>query len=77
MFDDGSDELIGGVWPFLKRALFVLLPIWIYLLAWTTTHNLFLSAILAGLSIPSIQFFEKMKLKGKVNSESNEDKVIK
>jgi len=77
MFDDGSDELVGGVWPFLKRALVILLPIWVYLLSWTTTHNLFLSAIAAGLSIPLIQLFEKMKLKHKLQSEYDEDNVIK
>ena len=77
MFDDGSDELVGGVWPFLKRALVILLPIWIYLLVWTTTHNLFISAIGAGLSIPFIQLFEKIKLKHKLQPESDEDNVIK
>ena len=77
MFDDGSDELLGGLWPFLKRILVILLPIWVYLLTWTTTHNLFLSAIVAGLSIPILQVFEKMKLKQKSLSESNEDNVIK
>ena len=77
MFDDGSDELLGGLWPFLKRILVILLPIWVYLLIWTTTHNLFLAAIAAGLSIPFLQVFEKMKLKQKSQSESNEDNVIK
>ncbi|MDG1525053.1 MAG: hypothetical protein P8Q90_03175 [Candidatus Thalassarchaeaceae archaeon] len=69
MFDDGSDELIGGAWPFLKRALIVFLPLWVYLIFWTATHQIFVSAIAAGFSVPLIQLFEKLKLKRKMDSE--------
>lgn len=67
MFDDGSEELFSGLWPFLKRALLILVPIWVYLICWSAGLNLFVSAIAAGLSIPLIQVFEKMKLKRQID----------
>ena len=77
MFDNDSDQLMGGVWPFLKRVLILFLPIWVYLICWSANMNIFLSAILAGLSIPLIQIFEKFSLRRMYQSESSEDNVIK
>ncbi len=77
MFDDGSEELFGGIWPFLKRALLLLLPLWIYLICWSAGLNLFISAISAGLSIPLIQVFEKFKLKRQIESQSDSGNLIK
>ena len=77
MFDDGSDELFGGIWPFMKRALVLFLPIWVFLICWTADLHIFISAIVAGLSLPLIQIFEKMKLKHQIESESDSDNVIK
>lgn len=77
MFDDGSDELLGGLWPFMKRALLLLLPLWVYLICWSAGFNLFISAITAGLSIPLIQIFEKLKLRRQFESNSAGENVIK
>ena len=77
MFDDGSDELLGGFWPFMKRALLLLLPLWVYLICWSAVFNLFISAITAGLSIPLIQIFEKLKLRRQFESNSAGENVIK
>ncbi|MDE0708529.1 MAG: hypothetical protein OSB33_06225 [Candidatus Poseidoniales archaeon] len=77
MLDDGSEELFEGIWPFIKRALILFLPIWVFLICWTMDVNIMISAIAAGLSLPLIQVFEKMKLKHQMNSESDSDNVIK
>ena len=77
MFDDGSEELFGGIWPFMKRALVLLLPLWVFLICWTLNLHIFISAIAAGLSVSLIQIFEKMKLKHHIESESDSDNVIK
>ena len=77
MFDDGSVELLGGFWPFMKRALLLLLPLWVYLICWSAGFNLFISAITAGLSIPLIQIFEKLKLRRQFESNSAGENVIK
>ena len=62
MIDDTSDELLGGFWPFLKRFLFLLLPIWVYLLCISANLPLFVSTIIAGCSLAVILAFEKFKL---------------
>ncbi len=84
MLDDGHEDLFDGIWPFMKRALFLFLPIWVGLIVWYggkgyVEYNilLFMTTISAGLSIPLVQVFEKMKLNGLSKSESNEDDVIK
>jgi|TARA_B100001778_G_C18410946_1_gene548792 hypothetical protein len=78
MLDDGHEDLFGGVWPFVKRALFLFLPFWVALIVWYAgvdyidrTTLLFLTAISAGLTLPAIQLFEKLKLMRKSESESN------
>ena len=62
MIDNGSDELVNGLWTFMKRALIIFLPFWVFLICWTIDLPLFLSSILAGLSLSSIIYFEKKKL---------------
>ncbi len=69
MFDDGSDELLGGLWPFMKRVLILFMPVWIFLICWSMDINLFISAIIAGASLSIIQVFEKMKLKRHLESK--------
>ena len=77
MLDDGHADLFGGVWPFVKRALFVFLPLWVAMIVWYggvdyINHDilLFLAAISAGLTFPVIQLFEKFNLWWKSKSES-------
>ena len=78
MLDDGHEDLFGGVWPFVKRALFLFLPFWVALIVWYAGVDyidrsvlLFLTAISAGLTLPAIQLFEKLKLMRNSESESN------
>ena len=78
MLDDGHEDLFGGVWPFIKRVLFVFLPIWVAMIVWyggvdyiNQDFLLFLAAIAAGLTFPLVQLFEKLKLKRKSKSESS------
>ena len=84
MLDDGHEDLFEGVWPFIKRALYVFLPVWVGLIVWTggqdyidNTPLLFMSTISAGLSLPLIQLFEKYKMYRNTLSESDSDNVIK
>ncbi len=84
MLDDGHEDLFGGVWPFIKRALFLFLPIWVGLIVWTggqdyidKTLLLFMSTIAAGLSLPLIQLFEKFNIYRNTKSEPDSDNVIK
>ena len=77
MFDDGSEELFGGFWPFIKRVLLLFLPVWTFLIFWSLDINIIVSAIAAGLSLPLIQIFEKMKLKRQIESDYPSDNVIK
>ena len=84
MLDDGHEDLFGGGWPFIKRALFLFLPIWVGLIVWTGGHGyvgnttlLFMSTISAGLSLPLIQLFEKYSIYRNTKSDSDSDNVIK
>ena len=84
MLDDGHEDLFGGIWPFIKRALLVFLPIWVGLIVWTGGHGyidntplMFMSTIAAGLSLPLIQLFEKYNLHRNTKSEPDSDNVIK
>ena len=84
MLDDGHEDLFGGVWPFIKRALFLFLPIWVGLIVWTggqgyidNTPLLFMSTIAAGLSLPLIQLIDKFSMYRNTKSESDSDNVIK
>ena len=84
MLDDGHEDLFGGIWPFIKRALLVLLPIWVGLIVWTGGYDyidktplMFMSTIAAGLSLPLIQLFEKYNIYRKGKSEPDSDNVIK
>jgi len=77
MLDDGHEDLFGGVWPFVKRALFLFVPFWVGLIVWYAGVDyvdrnilLFITTISAGLTFPAIQLFEKMNLKRKSESDS-------
>ena len=76
MLDDGHEDLFGGIWPFMKRALFVFVPLWVAMIVWYggadyIDHDIliFLTTISAGLTVPVIQLFEKFKLNRKSKSE--------
>ncbi|CAI8302254.1 MAG: Uncharacterised protein [Marine Group II euryarchaeote MED-G33] len=78
MIDDGHEDLFGGVWPFVKRALFLFVPFWVGLIVWYAGVDyidknilLFITTISAGLTFPAIQVFEKLNLKRKSESDSN------
>ncbi len=63
MLGDSSNELFFGLWPFLKRALMLFIPLWVYLLCWSSGAPYFVSSILAGLSVATIIFYEKYKIR--------------
>ena len=63
MIDDGSEELFGGFWPFIRRFLITFLPIWVFLIGYAAGLNIIIAAILAGASISLVAIFEKLKLK--------------
>lgn len=69
MIEDPSDEIMDGMWIFLKRILIILVPLWVYLLAWTAGAPTIVSAILAGLSVAPIAIFEKLKLKQQISEK--------
>ena len=78
MLDDGHEDLFGGIWPFMKRALFVFLPLWVAMIVWyggvdyiDRTFLLFMTTISAGLTFPVIQLFEKLNIKRKIKSKSD------
>ena len=78
MLDDGHEDLFGGIWPFMKRALFVFLPLWVAMIVWyggvdyiDRTILLFMTTISAGFTFPVIQLFEKLNIKRKIKSKSD------
>ena len=61
--DDGSEELLIGFWPIIKRIILLFLPIWIILIGVSAGLNMFITAILAGLSVSVVIIFEKIKIR--------------
>jgi len=61
--DEGSEELFGGFWPFIRRTLMLFLPLWVWLLMWAADMPSILSALVAGLSLSVIVAIERYKLR--------------
>jgi|TARA_Y100000766_G_C18622112_1_gene466584 NhaP-type Na+/H+ or K+/H+ antiporter len=61
--DDLSGHIHAGFWPFMKRALFLFLPFWVFLLCYSMEFNNIISAAAAGGSLSIIVFYEQRKLK--------------
>lgn len=76
MIDDGSEDLFGGFWPFMRRVFLLFLPLWVYLLCWSAGLNVLISAIIAGLSVSTVAIFEKIRIKSE-SQTSDEDNLIK
>ena len=77
MLDDGSAELFGGFWPFMRRFLFMFLPLWVFLIGYTAGLHVILASILAGASISVVAIFEKYKLKQGSEENSDGNNLIK
>jgi|TARA_B100001758_G_C18352276_1_gene580568 hypothetical protein len=60
--DDGSEELFGGFWPFIRRTLMLFLPLWVWLLLWSAGVPNIISALVSGLSLSIIVAIERYKL---------------
>ncbi len=60
--DDGSEELFGGFWPFIRRTLMLFLPLWVWLLLWSAGVPNIISALASGLSLSIIVAIERYKL---------------
>jgi NhaP-type Na+/H+ or K+/H+ antiporter len=61
--DDLSGHIHAGFWPFMKRALTLFLPFWVFLLCYALELNNIISAAAAGASLSLIVFYEQKKLK--------------
>lgn len=62
MLDDRSDHLFGGFWPFLKRFLFLVVPIWVFLLLWAAKVPTVLAALMGGASMGCVLLLERWAL---------------
>ena len=60
--DDGSEELFGGFWPFIRSTLMIFLPLWVWLLLWSAGVPNIISALVSGLSLSIIVAIERYKL---------------
>ena len=63
--DDGTEELLVGFWPIIKRIILLFLPIWVILIGVSAGLNMFITAILAGLSVSVVIIFEKIKIRNR------------
>ena len=61
--DEGSEELFGGFWPFMRRTLMLFLPLWVWLLLWAAGMPNIVSALFSGLSLSIIVAIERYKLR--------------
>ncbi|MCH1527508.1 MAG: hypothetical protein L7S49_04770 [Candidatus Poseidoniaceae archaeon] len=61
--DDGSEELLIGFWPIIKRVILLFFPIWIILIGFAAGLNMFITAVLAGVSVSVVVVFEKFKVR--------------
>jgi len=61
--DEGSEELFGGFWPFIRRTLMLFLPLWVWLLFWAAGMPNIVSALFSGLSLSIIVAIERYKLR--------------
>ena len=64
--DDGTADLYGGFWPFIKRFLLLFLPLWVLLIALSAGVHVIISAILSGLSVSLVAVFEKKKMQAEM-----------
>ena len=69
MLDDGSVDLFGGIWPFIRRFIVVFLPLWVFLIIYTLGVNVIIASVIAGASASTVVIFEKFKL-NQDNSDS-------
>ena len=69
MLDDGSVDLFGGIWPFIRRFIVVFLPLWEFLIIYTLGVNVIIASIISGASGSTVVIFEKFKL-NQDNSDS-------
>ena len=61
--DEGSEELFGGLWPFIRRTLMLFLPLWTWLLLWAAGLPNIVSALFSGLSLSIIVAIERYNLR--------------
>ena len=71
MMENPSDEMFGGFWPFLKRFIMMLLPVWVFLLFFAAKAPIWVSSIMAGLSLAPVMMYEKLSLKKRFEDEKS------
>ena len=64
--DDGSEELLIGFWPIIKRVILLFFPLWIILIGFAAGLNMFITAVLAGVSVSVVVVFEKLETSGRI-----------
>lgn len=75
--ENGSEELFYGFWPFMKRFLLLLLPLWVFLIGYSLGLHIIVASILAGVSVSIVAIFENLKLKRENEIIENGNNVIK
>ena len=75
--DDGSAEMLNGFWPFLKRGLFVFLPLWVFLICMSAGVHIIISAIIGGISVSFVSIFEKKRIIKENDMNVNNNSIIK
>lgn len=69
MMEDPSDNLLDGLWPFLKRLIMLLLPFWVFLLFYAGKAPLWVATTMAGFSLAPVVIYEKLMLKKHLKDE--------
>ena len=69
MMEAPSDNLLDGLWPFLKRFIMLLLPFWVFLLFFAANAPLWVSTTMAGFSLAPVIIYEKLMLKKHLEDE--------
>ena len=69
MMEDPSDNLLDGMWPFLKRLIMLLLPFWVFLLFYAAKAPLWVASVMAGFSLAPVILYEKLMLKKHLEDE--------
>jgi len=61
--DDGTAEMFGGLWLLIRKFMMLFFPFWVFLILYSATVHMVISAIVAGFSTSLVVIFEKLKIK--------------
>ena len=69
--DDGTAEMFGGFWIFIRKFLMPFFPIWVFFILYAANVHIVISAVIAGFSVSIVAIYEKLKIK-QANEKANE-----